>query len=463
VKALLPEQPTIDVSEIIERQKVSGFLFGLVGLSWIITFLDGLDTNLISFAAPYFASGYHLSRVQLGNIFAMGLLGTLLGGFLLGYVGDRIGRRPALILSTAGFGVLTLCFAFATGYWSLFGLRLINGIPLGGILPLAWALNMEYVPKRYRATVVTVIMMGFSLGTGFGGPIAVWLIPKLGWKAVFVLGGVAALLCAVLLFLALPESIRFLTTKGRDSGRVAAILNRIAPGQSFSPHARYVVADEPTVKKDFKPSLLFLGELKKITPLIWLAYIASSFAVYFLVNWTPLVLESLKFSRREAATAASLISLMGAIGALCLMRFTDRRGAMAVTIMPVMTFILLLVAGFVDVPHPAFLVLIACIGFFLVGGQLGVISLCGIFYPTAYRANGAGWASGVAKIGSVLGPLAGGWVLSTNMPVRDIFAVLAICPAVFAVCVYVVGRMHSRMLGREALAELEQQTVGASE
>jgi MFS transporter, AAHS family, 4-hydroxybenzoate transporter len=457
----MPALETIDVSEIIERQKFSGFLLGLVVVSWIITFFDGFDTNLISFAAPYFASGYHLSRVQLGNIFAMGLLGTLIGGFILGYVGDRIGRRPAVIMATAGFGILTLCFTFASGYWSLFGLRLINGIPLGGMLPLAWALNMEYVPKRYRSTVVTVIMMGFSVGTGFGGPIAVWLIPKLGWKAVFMLGGLAALVCSVILFLVLPESIRFLASKGRDPGRIAAILKRIAPGESFPPRANYVVADEPTVKKNFKPSLLFLGELKKITPLIWLGYIASSFAVYFLVNWTPLVFEALKFSRAEAATAASLISLMGAIGGLFLMRFTDHRGAMAVTVMPVMTLILLLVASFVNFPHRAFLVLIACIGFFLVGGQFGVISICGIFYPSAYRANGAGWASSVAKIGSVMGPLVGGWVLSTSLPVRNIFAVLAICPAIFATCIYLVGRMHSRMLGREALVELEQQTAEA--
>ena len=452
----MPAQQTIDVSEIIERQSFSGFLLSLVVVSWIITFFDGFDTNLISFAAPYFASGYHLSRVQLGNIFAMGLLGTLIGGFILGYVGDRIGRRPAVILATAGFGILTVCFTFASGYWSLFSLRLINGIPLGGMLPLAWALNMEYVPKRFRSTVVTVIMMGFSVGTGFGGPIAVWLIPKLGWKAVFILGGVAAVACSGILFAVLPESIRFLASKGRAPGRIAAILNRIAPGEKFSPEASYIVADEPTVKKDFKPSLLFLGELKKITPLIWLAYIASSFAVYFLVNWTPLVFEALKFSRGEAATAASLISLMGAIGGLFLMRFTDRRGAMAVTVMPVMTLILLLVASFVNFPHRAFLALIACIGFFLVGGQFGVISICGIFYPSAYRANGAGWASSVAKIGSVMGPLVGGWVLSTSLPVRNIFAVLAICPAIFAICIYAVGRMHSRMLGREALVELEQ-------
>src|SRR5215469_10551649 len=101
---------TIDVSRIIERQKLGGFLVGLVTISWIITFFDGLDSNLISFASPYFAKELHLSRIQTGNIFSMGLLGTMIGGFLLGYVGDRIGRRPTIILATAGFGILTIGF-----------------------------------------------------------------------------------------------------------------------------------------------------------------------------------------------------------------------------------------------------------------------------------------------------------------------------------------------------------------
>src|SRR2546427_723802 len=109
----------IDVSPIIEQQKLSRFLIGLIVISWIITFFDGFDTNLISFAAPYFASEYHLDRIQLGNIFSIGLVGTLIGGFIFGYAGDRIGRRPAVILATAAFGILTIGFALANGYRSL--------------------------------------------------------------------------------------------------------------------------------------------------------------------------------------------------------------------------------------------------------------------------------------------------------------------------------------------------------
>lgn len=455
----MPPQTTIDVSEIIERQKLGRFLVALVLVSWIITFFDGLDTNLISFAAPYFGAQYHLSKLQLGNIFSMGLFGTMVGGFALGYLGDRIGRRPMVVTATALFGVLTMCFALANSYRSLFALRFIDGLPLGGMLPLAWALNIEYAPKRYRATIVTVIMMGYSLGTALGGPIAIGLIPKFGWKSVFVFGGIFSLVCAGILFAVLPESIRFLVSKSssadRLAPRVAPILRRIAPGLSIPPGATFVVSDETSRSKDFKPSLLFRGELRWITPLVWMAYIASSLAVFFIVNWTPVVFEALKYTRKEAATAASLYSGVGALGGLLLMRFTDKRGAIAITVMPVMTAILLLTASFATMGHVAFLILAAITGGFLVGGHFGMHSICGIFYPSAYRANGAGWATSIAKIGSVAGPILGGIVLSTSLPVRYIFAVLAVCPVVMAICVYMVGRMHRRILGREALAASE--------
>jgi AAHS family 4-hydroxybenzoate transporter-like MFS transporter len=324
------------------------------------------------------------------------------------------------------------------------------------MLPLSWALNIEYAPKKYRATVVTLIMMGYSLGTALGGPIANKLIPLFGWKALFIFGGVAALVSTAILFAMLPESIRFLASKGGSTERIRTILKRVAPQETIPAEVNFIVADEAGHSKTFKPSLLFKGELSRITPLIWMAYIASSFAVFFIVNWTPLVFESLKYNRADAATAATLNSLLGAVAGVLLMRFTDKRGAIAITIMPIITFVLLLIAAFVDMSKTNFLLFEAMTGGFLIGGHFGMHSICGLFYPSSYRANGTAWATSVAKIGSVTGPLVGGWVLSTNLPVRHIFAVLAVCPAIFAVCIYLVGRMHTRMLGIEALAALEE-------
>src|SRR4029077_1938780 len=128
----------------------------------------------------------------------------------------------------------------------------------------------------------------------------------------------------------------------------------------------------------------------------------------------------------------------------------------AITIMPIMTALLLFTATFVAMGHVEFMVLSAITGGFLIGGHFGMHSICGIFYPSAYRGNGAGWATSVAKIGSVAGPILGGIILSTSLPVRNIYAVLAVCPVVFAVCIYAVGRMHRRILGREALAVVSE-------
>jgi len=441
----MAEQLVIDVAAVIERQKPGRFLVSLAAISWIITFFDGFDMQAIAFAAPYLSSEYHLDRMMMGNIFSIGLVGTLIGGFVLGYLGDRIGRRPSIILATAAFGLLTLAFVLADGYGSLLALRIVDGIALGGMLPLSWALAIEYAPKRYRSTIVTVIMIGYSVGIALGGPAANALIPRYGWQSLFAVGGALSLLAALLLIAVLPESARFLASKGGEPRRIAALLRRLT-GDDIPADAQFVVADEAGQSKDFHPALLFRGRLRLITPLLWLAYIASSMAVFFLATWTPLVFEALHFTRAQAALAGSVNAAAGALGGLMLMRFTDNLGAIAITMMPLVAVPLLLIAAFVDIGHVEFFALFALIALFLIGGHFGLHSIAGIFYPSAYRGNGAGGAISVAKVGSIAGPFAAGIILSTSLPVRDIFAVLAICPAVFVVCIFAIGRIHSALL-----------------
>jgi MFS transporter, AAHS family, 4-hydroxybenzoate transporter len=446
---------TVDVSEIVEKQKLSGFLIGLVVISWIITFFDGFDMISIGFIARPIMTQFKLDPVQMGNVFSIGLLGTLIGGFGLGWIADRVGRRPAVIWATFAFGVLTILLAFANGYAWLLVLRLIDGIAIGGMLPVAWALNIEYAPKRYRSTIVTVIMIGYSFGAAMGGPVANWLLPIYGWPAVFVFGGVLSVIASIALYAMLPESVRFLTTKGRNPERIAAIVRRIAPLQPIPPDARFVLADEGIKTSDFKPSILFQGELRWITPLMWIAYIFSSMTAFFLANWGPIVVMSLGFSREAANWSATANSIGGALGGLLLMRFTDNRGSIAITIMPLVAIPILLWIGFGTVAAPTvlglslFFILSFFAVLFLIGGHFGLHSIAGIFYPSAYRSNGAGWATSVAKIGSILGPWVGGFILASSLPRQQIFAVMAICPVVFVVCIFIVGMIQSRIMRRE--------------
>ena len=440
----------VDVSAAIERQSLSSFLVGLVVISWIITFFDGYDMNVIGYAAPYFAKEFDLTRVMIGNVFSAGTFGLMVGGFLFGYLGDRIGRRPAIIASTLLFGLITLLIALVKSYEWLLLLRFCVGIAAGGMLPLAWALNIEYAPRRYRATVVTLIMIGYSLGTALGGPIANALAPTYGWQAVFVVGGVLSLLSGCVLFFMLPESIRFLASQNRDPQVVARTLRRVAPDTTIPANPQFVLADEPGHSTSFRPSMLFEGDLRLITPLLWIAYIFSSVAVYFLATWTPLVFEALHFTRADAAWTGTLVSITGAIGGLLLMRFTDNKGAIAVTVMPLVAIPLLIATGFLDFGYGGLFVVMGLIGLFVVGAHFGMHTLAGMYYPSHYRANGAGWATSVAKVGSIAGPWVAGIILSTSLPVRNIFAILAICPAVVMICVFMIGRIHTRLLREEA-------------
>jgi AAHS family 4-hydroxybenzoate transporter-like MFS transporter len=434
----------IDIAALIDGRKLGPFNYKLIALSWLITVFDGFDMMMISFTAPYMRDELRLDKLMLGNVFSAGLFGMMLGGFALAYLGDRIGRRQTIISAAFAFGVLTTATAFARSYEALLVLRFLDGFAIGGMLPLAWALNIEYVPGKFRSTVVTVIMMGYSLGTALAGPATVWLAPQFGWEGVFVFGGLGTLICAALLWRGLPESVRFLASKGRRPEVIAATLNRLDPSLRAGADDTFVLSDERHDASNFTVSKLFEGDLKWLTPLLWLAYIASTLAVYFKANWGPIVYEDLHFARDTAAYVSSFSGLMGAVFGLLLMRFTDRYGPFAVAVYPLCAFPVLLAIGLVPMSSDMFLVLSIVSTSFVGGAHFGILSIAGVFYLSSVRANGAGWATSVAKVGGIAGPILGGIVLSSGLPIVRSFAILAICPAVLAICAIGIGLIVRR-------------------
>ena len=439
---------TVDVADLIERQKLSVFWVRLIVVSALVSFFDGYDMQVIAFAAPYIAPALHLTRRMIGDIFTIGILGALVGGALFGFVGDKVGRRPAIILATVGFGLLTLALGMARDYPQFLVLRFLAGLMIGGMLPLCAALNVEYAPRHSRATAVTILMFGYSLGSGVCGPISVWLAPLYGWPAVFFFGGAGSLAAGVLLFVALPESIRFLTARNLRPDLVAKIARRIAPGQEIPDDAAFVLGDEKKETRRFRLADLFANELRVITPLLWAAFIASSMAIFFKTSWSPIVLGDMGFSRADAALMAGLGGIASAVGGLALMRFTDKLGAVSVAALPLLVTPLLLYAAFGHFSAPGFMVLNTVISFCIGGAHAGVSSITSLYYPSAYRANGSGWAASVAKIGSIAGPYIGGMVLSTALPARYTFALLAVCPLLMAVFVGALGLYHNGVLRR---------------
>jgi AAHS family 4-hydroxybenzoate transporter-like MFS transporter len=438
-----PERQVLDVGQIIESQRPGRVLTRLVFVCWLVTFFDGFDTNAIAFAAPYLAKAYSFDKAQLAWVFAAGGVGTLLGSFVFGPLGDHIGRRRAVITATLSFGILTLVLAQTDRYWELLTVRALNGVALGGALPLIWALGVEYVPTRYRATAMTLIMLGYGIGVAAAGPISVALLPRFGWPAIFIFGGVASLLATALLWGFLPESLRFLAATGADPSRIARVVRWVDPARSLPIDARYVLAStQPTEHRSWWPLALFSGQGRWATPLLWLSYISSSMIAFFFTTWGPIVFEELGLQRSTAAWAVSLNSLAGAIGALSLMRFTDRLGVISIALMPAISVPAFLLIGLAPVAPLTAVIMMGLLYVFIGGSHYGIISIGGTFYPTRQRSLGSGWMSGIGKLGSILAPFLGGVLLSSGMPVQRVFAVLAVFPAIFAVCGFTLGRLE---------------------
>jgi AAHS family 4-hydroxybenzoate transporter-like MFS transporter len=216
----------INVTRLIDDGRLSRFQIGTIICCALVSALDGIDTQSIGVAAPFIADGLGFKVADFGPIFSAALLGATVGAATFGPLADRLGRKTLLIVACVLFGFFTILTASANSVPALMIFRVLAGVGLGGATPCFIALTSEYAPARLRATLVTVMWSAFPLGAMLGGLLNSYLITQLGWRAIFYIGGVAPLLLALVLFLYLPESIKFLLVRRNDAKAVARIVAR---------------------------------------------------------------------------------------------------------------------------------------------------------------------------------------------------------------------------------------------
>jgi len=448
---------TIHVGELVDNQRLGRHTLLLLVLSFLAMMADGYDILALAYAAPDIVRDWGVERSALGPVFSAGLFGILLGAPLFGYIGDRFGRRPAIIGGCIIYGLCTLAAARAPSLTVLTLLRFVTGIGLGGLMPNTIALNIEFAPKRWRATLVIVMFTGITLGGALPGWIAASLLPVHGWQVLFLIGGVGPLVIAGLLFLFLPESVRFLVVHGGRRYRIERLVRIFAPGIAIGPDTHFVMDREAEPQRSASLRQLFAGSLSLITPLLWFLFATNLMAAYFLNSWMPILFQDAGMSADYSALALSMFQIGGTLGGLTISVLLDRFGMIPVVILFCVAAPVVALIGTPGLGELALLTVVAFAGFSVLGLQFGINAISGLIYPTQVRSNSSGWAFAIGRFGSIVGPILGGALIAMQLPLRLLFYAPAVSLALGAVAAIIMMRLcHQRFGGHR----LDERAVG---
>lgn len=452
---------TLDVTAFFQNTGVTRAHVWLLVISSFVTFFDGLDFALVSVALPEIQSDLNLSNEMLGPVSAAAFLGQMIGSLVGSYLADVFGRRPVVLICTALGAVLTFVTGFSQSAEALIALRLLGGLAIGGLLAPAWAINIEAMPNAFRATAVTIIMLGFSVGGAAAAQTTNLIAPSYGWQGVFFFSGAMTALLSVVLQFTMPESIRWMVAKGKPVERVLPLLRRFDPSLAGRTIDRLILSDERKTKAEApwsKTFELFKGPLAWITPIIWVTYFCSSFAIYIKASFGVKFLQVLELPVDTARDLAAIGGLAGAVGAVFLLMFTEKRGPIWIALAPLVgvPFALLVGTGAVLVGDQAFIPVIL-LGMTAIGvGHAAVISITSIYYPSAVRSTGGGWASFMAKFAAVLAPIVASQVfLGSKQAVLNGYSFVALCLAGVVVGIVALSVFARRLDSPRAEPEID--------
>ena len=412
---------TVDVAAVIESAKVSRLQIRVMLICALVIILDGFDLLVIALTAPPILAELDLPESRLGPLFGIGLLGMILGAMIVAPLGDRYGRKLPLAGSTAFFGLLSLLTATADSYQELMLLRLLTGMGLGAAVPNSTALISEYAPHRARAMMVTVSILGFAVGGLLCSSLSVPMIPAYGWRSMYVVGGLLPLIMVPVLLLWLPESVRFLASRGNRGERVAALLSRIDPAGQFAATDAFHAPREEI--RGARIRQLLVPGRRHDTLLLWIMFFINMMIMFYLVNWIPYLSVRSGLTERQGALATVALNIGGIVGPLVLAvlvrRFGSRRTIASAFVVGAIACAIIGPAG---AYFSTFLVVAGITGFCVFGAQIAIHALAANLYPMEIRATGIGWALGWGRVGSIIGPVAGGYLLHTTLPMGYFFA-----------------------------------------
>ncbi|WP_395945506.1 MFS transporter [Brevundimonas sp.] len=443
----------VQIGPLLDDGPWSGFQKSVLVMVALAVVLDGFDNQVLGFAIPALIKEWGVSRAAFAPIFAIGFLGMAIGTALGGVLGDRLGRKPTLIGAVLMFGIATMISAFSPDVVMLGICRTIAGFGLGAAMPNATTLIAEFSPTRRRSAAITLGIVCIPLGGVIGGLIAAQVLPTLGWRALFLGGGVAPLLLAVGLWKFLPESPRFLAARLQ---RQAELVRTMARMGHVHPDAVYVDPQEPNAAKA-SVLRLFDRDFRIDTIALWVAFFFCILSTYIVFSWAPTLLASTGHDLSVSSTGLAAFNIGGVVGAVlggfAILKFGSRVSMLVMAGGSVLGCLILTQTP-LDGGQGGLRLMIelAVAGAFINGAQTTLYALAAQVYPTAIRATGVGATAAVGRLGAIVSSFIGAAVVAGGG--ATYFGAIAVTMGVVFLALALIRR-HVKPIGAASAATVK--------
>ena len=443
-----------NILDVVENQERNWFALSTFLLCCLVMLADGFDNQAINYAAPYIIKDWGINKALMTPVFNISIVGWMSGSIVFAMLADRIGRRPSTLLAVLMFGAFTLLIPIATNLVELSALRFLAAFGVGGAMPMAIALVSDYSKTKSRGLRITMMYLGYTAGSSGGGLLAAEIIPQYGWRSVFYVGGVGALVIAAILLAALPESVRYLVLRRPSDSRISGYAFKLRPHAGYGANTAFTI--EESVRAGVPVKHLFTEGRSAMTVFLWLALGFSFVTHFFLSQWlTTLLTPELGFA--NAARTQALFQA-GAAFAFIFGYLIDKRGIPVMTMVMVLGALPVAAIGLVsNVSIGITMAMSLASGILVLGGNIGLNAVSSMIYPTFIRSTATGAAFAVARIGAILGPAVAGFLIYIDTPLDMIFILgalpmLAASTACFMLDKSITPDAAREMASRSALA-----------
>ncbi|MEE9901392.1 MAG: MFS transporter [Acinetobacter haemolyticus] len=429
---------TVNVNAVIDEAKFTPFHWSILLWCLLIIIFDGYDLVIYGVVLPLLMQEWSLTSVQAGMLASTALCGMMFGAMLFGALADKIGRKNVILICVTFFSGFTFLGAFASNPFEFGILRFLAGLGIGGVMPNLVALTSEYAPKRIRSTLVGTMFSGYAIGGILSALIGSYLVESQGWQIMFLIAGIPLILLPVM-WKFLPESLTFLVKTGKTE-QANSIVQKISPEQAISSNTRLTLNEENIPTGSSVKGLFQQGRAFN-TLMFWVLFFMCLLMVYALSSWLPKLMLAAGYSLGKSILflfALNVGAMIGSIGGGIL---SDKFHLKPVIMGMLMAGVVALIGLGFNSPAYVLYGLVTVAGAATIGTSILLYSYVAQYYPLSVRSTGIGCASGVGRIGAIVGPILTGLLLTLNLPHTMNFVMISI-PAMIAICAILSLKRH---------------------